>query len=40
MNYFEDDDYGYSDEELLSLSLTYLIDVEDLVELASQDLIY
>ena len=40
MNYFEDDDYVYSDEELLSLSLTYLIDVEDLIELSTQDLTY
>ena len=40
MNYFEDDDYAYSDEELLSLSLTYLIDVEDLIQLATQDLTY
>ena len=30
MNYFEDDDYVYSDEELVTLSLTYLVDIEDL----------
>lgn len=31
MNYFEDEnDYHYSDEELITLSLTYLVDIEDL----------
>lgn len=34
MNYFnESEDFSrYDDEELLNLSLTYLIDVEDLID--------